>query len=60
MTAKIKISLSENCPVCGRRLLDKTNSAFVKISLKCPHCHKIVSIDLGRKGTFTGTQAVQQ
>lgn len=43
---KDKITVSKQCPICGRRILDKVTPTSGIISLKCNHCNNIVSIDL--------------
>ena len=61
MSDKIKVKYSEVCPLCGRRLLDKTNQAPVEITLKCPHCHKIVSVNLSlRRGNISYSRAAAE
>lgn len=35
------------CPICGRRLFDKESEAKGTISIKCPHCRKITTVNLG-------------
>ena len=41
---------SAPCPVCEKRALDITDlpDTQVKVRLKCPHCHKLIKIPLGR------------
>lgn len=37
-----------SCPKCGHRLFDKDNNVKGAICIKCPHCRKILEIDLGQ------------
>jgi len=41
---------SAPCPVCEKRALDITDlpDTQVRVRLKCPHCHKLIKIPLGR------------
>ncbi len=34
------------CPNCGKRILDKVTRTSGEIELKCPHCNKIVRVNL--------------
>lgn len=34
------------CPKCNWRVMDKVSPTSGKIEIKCPHCHKIVEVDL--------------
>jgi endogenous inhibitor of DNA gyrase (YacG/DUF329 family) len=34
------------CPICGHRLFDKEREAKGKISIKCPLCRKISTVNL--------------
>ena len=49
-TAEDEFGYSAPCPVCDKRALDITAlpGIAVRVRLKCPHCHKLVKIPLGR------------
>lgn len=34
------------CPECKKRVFDKVSPANGLIEIKCPHCHKLVTINL--------------
>lgn len=34
------------CPICGWRIMDKITPTSGTIEIKCPKCHKVVSVDL--------------
>ncbi len=34
------------CPKCEWRIMDKVSPTSGKIEIKCPHCHKVVELDL--------------
>lgn len=40
------INTAVRCPECNWRMMDKVSPTTGKIEIKCPHCHKIVEIDL--------------
>lgn len=40
------IRIVKKCPACDRRILDKVTPTTGTIELKCPHCHKIVEVNL--------------
>lgn len=40
------INIAVRCPECGWRVMDKVSPTSGKIEIKCPHCHKIVEVDL--------------
>ena len=41
-----EIQVMKKCPLCDRRIFDKITPTSGTIALKCPHCHKIVQINL--------------
>jgi len=43
---KKEIKIMKKCPVCERRIFDKLTPTTGTIALKCPHCHKVVQINL--------------
>ena len=43
---KQEIHVMKKCPVCDRRIFDKITPTTGTIALKCPHCHKVVQINL--------------
>lgn len=46
-----KMKIVKLCPNCGKRILDKVSRTSGEIELKCPHCYKIVRVNLSfRKG----------
>lgn len=45
------INIAVRCPECKWRVMDKVSPTSGKIEIKCPHCHKIVEVDLAlRRG----------
>ncbi len=40
------MQIMKKCPVCDRRIFDKITPTSGTIEMKCPHCHKVVKIDL--------------
>lgn len=44
MPEQIKVVV--RCPKCDWRVMDKVSPTTGKIEIKCPHCHKIVEVDL--------------
>ena len=40
------INVAVRCPECKCRVMDKISPTTGKIEIKCPHCHKIVEVDL--------------
>lgn len=40
------VNIAVRCPECGWRVMDKVSPTTGKIEIKCPHCHKIVEVDL--------------
>lgn len=40
------INIAVRCPECKWRVMDKVSPTTGKIEIKCPHCHKIVAVDL--------------
>lgn len=34
------------CPLCGKRIFDAAKGMKGEIEIKCPHCHKVVKIQL--------------
>lgn len=40
------INIAVRCPECNWRVMDKVSPTSGKIEIKCPHCHKIVEVDL--------------
>ncbi len=40
------INVAVRCPECNWRVMDKVSPTSGKIEIKCPHCHKIVEVDL--------------
>ena len=40
------INIAVRCPECKWRVRDKVSPTTGKIEIKCPHCHKIVAVDL--------------
>lgn len=42
----ISIQVMKKCPLCDRRIFDKITPTSGTIALKCPHCHKVVLINL--------------
>lgn len=41
------------CPECRWRVMDKKSPTSGRIEIKCPHCHKIVTVDLSlRRGVL--------
>ncbi len=40
------IRVSKLCPVCGKRLFDKTSRTSGTIEIKCEQCKQIVKINL--------------
>lgn len=48
-----EIKVSKLCPVCKWRIFDKVTPTTGVIQLKCPNCHRIVTINLAfRKRVF--------
>ena len=43
---KTAIQIMKKCPLCDRRIFDKITPTSGTIALKCPHCHKVVQINL--------------
>jgi phage FluMu protein Com len=41
-----KMKIVKLCPNCGKRILDKVSRTSGEIELKCPHCYKIVRVNL--------------
>lgn len=39
-------NIAVRCPECNWRMMDKVPPTTGKIEIKCPHCHKIVEVDL--------------
>ncbi|WP_278321526.1 hypothetical protein [Clostridium beijerinckii] len=37
------------CPICKKRIFDIKRKSAGEIEMKCPHCRKIVSVDLNHK-----------
>ena len=44
--SKKEMLVMKKCPVCDRRIFDKITPTTGTIALKCPHCHKVVQINL--------------
>lgn len=40
------INVAVRCPECNWRVMDKVSPTTGKIEIKCPHCHKVVEVDL--------------
>ena len=40
------INIAVRCPECKWRVMDNVSPTTAKIEIKCPHCHKIVAVDL--------------
>lgn len=40
------IKVVVRCPKCDWRIMDKVSPTSGKIEIKCPHCHRIVEVDL--------------
>ncbi|MBQ1553555.1 MAG: hypothetical protein IIZ66_08410 [Clostridia bacterium] len=47
------------CPSCCRRVLDKITPTSGVIRLKCPHCGRIVLLDLSLRGEVRYRAAVR-
>ena len=47
---KDEFEYSAPCPVCDKRALDISvlPDTQIRVRLKCPHCHKLIKIPLGR------------
>ncbi len=41
-----KIRVAKMCPVCGQRILDKVSMGGCKITIKCPRCKNVVTLNL--------------
>lgn len=46
------INIAVRCPECNWRVMDKVSPTTGKIEIKCPHCHKIVKVDLALRRRF--------
>ena len=51
------INVAVRCPECNWRLMDKVSPTTGKIEIKCPHCHKIVEVDLALRRKALHRQA---
>lgn len=40
------VNIAVRCPECKWRVMDKVSPTTGRIEIKCPHCHKIVEVDL--------------
>lgn len=47
------------CPSCNRRVLDKITTTSGVIRLKCPHCGRVVLLDLAQRGEVRYRVAVR-
>lgn len=43
---KEEFQISVYCPVCEKRAIDKLSPTQGKIRIKCPHCNKLITVDL--------------
>ena len=41
-----KMKIVKLCPNCGKRILDKVSRTSGEFELKCPHCNRIVRVNL--------------
>ena len=48
------IRVSKMCPVCGKRLFDKTSRTSGTIEMKCEQCKQIVKINLAFRMAQSG------
>lgn len=46
MEDKDNLKIMVKCPKCDWRILDKITPTSGRISIKCPNCRRVVSIDL--------------
>ena len=46
MNEKETIRISKNCKKCGRRLFDKISPASGYVSIKCPKCGEVNTVNL--------------
>ena len=51
------INVADRCPECNWRVMDKVSPTTGKIEIKCPHCHKIVEVDLALRRKALHRQA---
>ena len=43
---KKEIQVMKKCPICERRIFDKITPTSGMIEMKCPHCHKLIRVNL--------------
>ena len=44
--SKKVMQVMKKCPVCDRRIFDKITPTSGLIEMKCPHCRKVVTVNL--------------
>ncbi len=48
------LRISVKCPECEWRILDKTSPTSGTVSMKCPRCKSVVTVDLSLRRLLVG------
>lgn len=47
------VRIIKRCPKCGWRIFDKISPTSGVIEMKCPHCGKLITVDLSFRRLMT-------
>lgn len=54
-----QIKIVKRCPACNWRIFDKVTPTTGIIEIKCPNCHRVVSVDLSFRRTIKYRKALK-